>query len=75
MLWKQRFERLASMMDDMKHTIANEGLETADSRAWDAPEKIYVSFCFDVCDNEAHAIEQWGEDNYDVYTLERKSPK
>lgn len=74
-LWKNRFERLAQFMDDAKFDIQSEGFDRCNDRAWDPPETICVSFAFDVVSDEEKAIELYGADNYDVYTLTRRSPK
>lgn len=74
-MWKQRFERLAQAMDDLKYTIANEGFERCESRAWEPMDQVFVSFGLDVCDSEDKAIELYGEGNYDVYRLERLAPE
>jgi hypothetical protein len=72
-LWKQKFERLAQAMDDLKFDIVNGGWDVAENRAWDATDEIFVSFALDVCDDEGMAIEKWGEGRYDVYRLHRRA--
>lgn len=74
-LWKQRYEKLAQFMADAKYEIEREGFDRCESRAWDPPQTVYVSFAFDVCDTEAYAIKNFGEGNYDVYRLQSVSPK
>lgn len=74
-LWKQRFERLASELDDMQITIRKEILQVTATRAWDPPDRVYISFCFDVCSDEEHALKEFGKGNYDIYRLEKASPK
>lgn len=70
-LWKQRFESLCQEMEDIKRHAAVQELEVSDTRAWDAPEEVYVSFQFDVVGIEKKAIELWGDGKYDVYKLVR----
>src|SRR5574343_874635 len=74
-LWKRRYEDLKQFMADAEHEISKMQFEKTEERAWDPPDTIYVSFAFDVCDSEEHAIENFGEGNYDVYRLEKRSPK
>lgn len=71
-LWKQRYERLKQFIEDAHIEIENSDLEVSTTRAWDPPQILYVSFSYEVCDNEEHARETFGEGNYDVYRLERK---
>jgi hypothetical protein len=74
-VWKQRFESLCAWLDDAKITIEKEPFIQCDERCWDAADEIYVSFGNDVVDDETKAKELFGEDNYDVYRLHRKSLK
>lgn len=74
-IWKNRYERLKQFFCDAECEIKNSGIEKCDERAWDPPQIIYVNFCGDTCDTEKVAKAHWGEGNYDVYELKRRSPK
>lgn len=74
-LWKHRFDLLKGFLDDATIDIENRGFDRVERRAWDPPDTIYVSFCFEVCDSEEHAIEHFGVENYDIYHLSKYSPK
>lgn len=70
-LWKQRYETLLATMADIELEIREKKFDKCESRAWDAAPEVFVSFCFDVVDDEKKAIELFGKDNYDCYKLVR----
>ena len=74
-VWKARYEALKQFMADAEHEIRDEKISAPDSRAWDPPEEIFVSFAFDVCSDREHALKHFGANNFDVYQLKIRSPK
>jgi len=73
--WENRFRALASDIQDLARKREIEAHTPAVRRCWDPPTQLYYSFCGSACDSEQHAIEHFGKGNYDIYRLEKYSPK
>lgn len=71
MIWKQKYERLVSRLQDIEIEVRNEAYEVAPSRAFVQANRMYVSFHLDAVDSKEKADELWGEGNYDVFDLNK----
>lgn len=76
LVWKNRFEVLINELNDIEIRVKNMNLHRMEKRLLEDADEIYVSFGYDVvATSEEEAIKNFGEGNYDVYRIHKRSPK
>lgn len=74
--WKRKFDKLKYAIENLNDELNLDRFEQSNEPFCVASDLIYVSFDYEiVTTTEKIAIKHFGENNYDIYRLWKKSPK